>query len=66
MEFHPLANAFPLLEGAEFDELVASIRARGQLEKIIARLATIGDGGACACDPRGFSMSRFFPANTRS
>ena len=44
MEFHPLANAFPLLEGAEFDELVASIRARGQLEKIIVFEDPILDG----------------------
>jgi ParB-like chromosome segregation protein Spo0J len=44
MEYHPLANAFPLLEGAEFDELVASIRARGQLEKIIVFEDRILDG----------------------
>ena len=44
MEFHPLANAFPLLEGAEFDELVASISERGQLEKIIVFEDRILDG----------------------
>ena len=27
LEFHPLANIFPLLEGEEFDQLVESIRA---------------------------------------
>jgi ParB-like nuclease family protein len=43
-KFHELANAFPLLEGAEFDELVASIRAHGQLEKIIVFEDRILDG----------------------
>jgi ParB-like chromosome segregation protein Spo0J len=44
MEFHPLANAFPLMEGAEFDELVDSIRERGQLEKILVYEEMILDG----------------------
>jgi ParB-like chromosome segregation protein Spo0J len=43
-EFHDLANAFPLLEGAEFDELVASIRDRGQLEPIVLFEGKILDG----------------------
>jgi hypothetical protein len=29
LEFHPLANCLPLIEGTEFDELVADIKERG-------------------------------------
>lgn len=44
MEFHEVANIFPLLQGAEFDELVADIRANGLLDPITVHDGKIIDG----------------------
>jgi ParB-like chromosome segregation protein Spo0J len=42
--FHPLANIFPLIEGAEFDALVADIAANGLSEAIVLHEDKILDG----------------------
>src|SRR5262245_33340529 len=44
LPFHPLAEIFPLLGGAEFDDLVAYIRANGLREPVVVFEDMILDG----------------------
>jgi N6-adenosine-specific RNA methylase IME4 len=44
LPFHPLAEIFPLIEGEEFGALVASIKSRGLLERIVMHEGMILDG----------------------
>jgi len=44
VKFHPLADMFPLMEGADFDKLVADIKANGLRERILLYDGMILDG----------------------
>lgn len=44
LEYHPFANIFPLLSGADFDGFKADIQEQGQLEPIILLEGKILDG----------------------
>jgi hypothetical protein len=44
LKFHPAADLFPLMEGTEFDKLVADIKANGLREKIDLYEGKIVDG----------------------
>jgi N6-adenosine-specific RNA methylase IME4/ParB-like chromosome segregation protein Spo0J len=44
MQFHPLADLFPLMQGVEFDAFAADIKARGLLRPIIVHEDKILDG----------------------
>src|SRR5262249_29138101 len=44
LEFHPIADIFPLMEGEELDDLVADIRANALIEPVFVHEEMILDG----------------------
>jgi N6-adenosine-specific RNA methylase IME4 len=66
IEFHALANLFPLIEGAEFDALVDDIRAHGVREPIWTLDGKILDGRnryLAACSARVVCPVRAYEGN---
>src|SRR6185369_7467138 len=55
MKFHPFSEIFPLIEGAEFDALIADIKEHGLREKIWLYEGKILDGRNrfLACEKAG-------------
>jgi ParB-like chromosome segregation protein Spo0J len=53
LEFHPLANISPLVEGRDFDELVADIREHGLHEPIVVYEVLDGRNRYRACEAAG-------------
>jgi hypothetical protein len=60
LEYHPLANLFPLIEGEEFDALVADIRANGIHDAIDLYQGKILDGRNRyrAAEAAGFDLEK--------
>src|SRR6516164_9687300 len=44
LQFHPLANIFPLIEGEEFDAFVEMFRKQGLLQQIVLHQGMILEG----------------------
>jgi hypothetical protein len=61
LEFHPLAEMFPLMQGAEFDELVQDIKKHGLQEPITRYEDKILDGRNRyrACKKAGVEITQF-------
>lgn len=61
LEFHPLANIFPLLEDEEFENLVTDIRRNGQREPIVLTPdGRILDGRNCYLACRAAKLKPWF------
>lgn len=67
VEFHPLADAFPLIEGQDFEDLVSDIDKNGQLHPIVRFEGKILDGRNRykACQRLGIKahMTEYFGAD---